>query len=580
MKDANSIKNLKLIENLLFYLFLLGNLVPLFYSYYVGSLDGPKHLQIANIIKELLSGNELFAKYFELSPIYTANLFGNYFIALLRFIFPAWLSEKILLSFYVILLATGFRYLIYSITEKPNLSYFLIFPFTYTSLFLMGYYNYSIAFGFFFYTVGYYIRNYNNMNILTVCKFMILILLTYYSHFFVYIFLLGVLGALTLNAILFEYKRKGVFELKALVNRISKVILAFSPSLILSFLYLRLILKQPVSEEGNLINRLADLSELRILIGFVHTEELPMTRFLFLTLLALVVFTLIVLISKYFVKRNNNPNENTFNNEKLVWSFFVVFFFGLYFLMPNNLNASGNILPRILIFAIYFLLVWLSLTRTPFWINIFIVAAILYYGITNYPIHVKYRQQFDKLIMEIKTIEQELPANCILLSKNYMDNWVMYHFQTYIGTDKPILNLYSQSISPLFAINWSEARPLSFVGAKYAHDFTEVYNLPDAKGTFFSEYIAILGKSEFDNLPETNELKTLLLRDYKVRSDIQNSLLTLYQLDIMDDIEFIMDSITKDQPYFEKLKHKALSTGLALEDVKLREAIWLYDSNK
>jgi hypothetical protein len=565
---------------ILFYVFLAANLTPLFFTYFVGSLDGPKHLQIANIITELWKGNDLFADYFELSPKYTANIFGHYFLASLMMGLPAWLAEKLLLSFYVILLATGLRYLIFSITKKPGYSYFLIFPLTYTSLFLMGYYNYSIAFGFLFFSVGYYIRNYSNMSWLRVIKLMVLILLTYYTHFFVYGFLIFTLGAYTLHDIFICYLKRGKIEMKPIINKLKKLVLAALPTLILSVAYLKLILEQPTSDGGNEFNRWAYLSEFRILMGFVPSEELPMTRFLFWVILILVLYIAGTLLFKYIRTKQASLNFNVFHFEKLFWGFMVFTFFGFYFLMPNNLNSSGNILPRILIMALYLLLVWLSIYKTNFLVNLSVIVAILYYTSTNYSIHVKYRQQLDKIITELKIIEDVIPSNSIIMNCNYLDSWNMYHFQSYIGIDKPLLNINSKAISPLFSVKWREDRPQTFIGAKYSDSFSSYMNLPNVKGTAFAEYVTVVGKWRFENLSNDDSFKSLILRDYIKCKDVENPIVELYSLRIEEDLQVIMDRIKKDKELVRRFKESEKVTKVPFEDFVLRESIWIYEKNK
>ncbi|MDP3443683.1 MAG: hypothetical protein Q8T08_12560, partial [Ignavibacteria bacterium] len=385
------------------------------------------------------------------------------------------------------------------------------------------------------------------MNWLKVLKLMSLILLTYYSHFFVYGFLVITLGAYTLYNIFICYLKRGWSEIKYDITKVKKLTVAVLPSLILSIAYLKLILEQPVSDGGNEFNPWTYLSEFRILMGFVPTEELPMTRFLFWFVFALVLFNAGVLLFKYIRIKQTNPNFNIFHSEKLFWGFMVFTFFAFYFLMPNNLNSSGNILPRILIMVLYLLLVWLSIYKTHLLINISIIVAILYFSCTNYSIHIKYRQQLDEIIANLKIIEDVIPSNSIIMNSNYLDSWNMYHFQSYIGIDKPLLNINSLAISPLFSVKWHESRPQTFIGAKYSDSFSSYMNLPDVKGTAFAEYVTVVGKWRFENFSDDDSFKSLILRDYIKCKDVENTLVELYSLKIEEDIQVIKDSIKEDQ---------------------------------
>lgn len=577
MKNFATSPKKQFIENTLFYFFLIANLLPLYLTYFVGSLDGPKHLQIANIIKELWRGNELFVSYFELSPIYTANILGNYILALERFILPAWLSEKVFLTFYVILITTGFRYFILSITKKPGVAIFFIFPLTYTSLFLMGYYNYSIAFGFTFFAVGYYLRHFDNMNIRNIIGLMILILLTYYSHFFVFGFLISLLGAITIQKAIINFEKNEESVFKSTFLKFRGIFIATAPSLVLSIPYFRLILEQPVSDGGNEFNRWSYLSDFRILIGFVPEEELHLTRFLFWGLIAFTLYHIGLLIYSFVRTRQSIQMQTIFKSQRFGWGILLIFYFGFYFLMPNNLNASGNILPRILVMGLYLLLTWISLRRTHLLINLLVLSMILYFSISINSIHLKYRRHLDQMIIKIKNIEYIIPPNSIVLNRNFLDSWNTYHFQSYIGTDKPYINLNSLAISPLFAVRWAGDRPQTFVGGKFSDNFSSYMNIPNVKGTTIADFVTIVGEWGFNSLPDNNEFKSLILRDYLRQDDENNLIVDLYKLNIRYEIDSLQNKLINNEYDYKMLKEKEVATHLPFVDVVLREAIGIYD---
>jgi len=580
MKRINIGSKGQVFENTLFYVFVIANLLPLLFSYYVGSLDGPKYLQIANIIKELWKGNELFSGYFELSPIYTANIFSNYSLAIMRFFLPAWLSEKMLLVFYVLLLTTGFRYLILSIVKRPGIGIFFIFPFTYTSLFLMGYYNYSIAFGFLFYAVGFYLRKSSEMNWKSTVILAILILLVYYSHFFVFGFLLTILGTLALHKILSAiYIRKTRMNDPQLTG-VFRLLLASIPSLLLTIPYLKLLLIQPVSEGGNAFDPFAFLTSFRILVGFVQEEEIHLTSFLFWILSGFTIFHLGKIIYSIIRNRNSLNVIAIIESRKFVWSILVLVFFGLYIFMPNNLNGSGNILPRILILSIYLLLIWLSINKTHFTVSILILSSILYFTISLYPIHIKYRKQLDKMIIKIKNIEYLIPPNSVILSRTFLDSWNTYHFQAYIGTDKPYVNINSQAISPLFAVRWKNERPRTFLGSELTDGYSLYLNVPDAKTKAIAEYVTVVGEWGFNDLPVTDPFKTIVLRDYTKQNDENNIIVDLFKLNANRSIDSIGHELLRNENSYRKLEEKASTTHISLEDLALREALEVYKQSK
>ncbi|MCK9452476.1 MAG: hypothetical protein M0Q90_12350 [Bacteroidales bacterium] len=524
-------------------------------------------------MKEIWLGNDLFKMYFEISAPYVGNVSGHYILAILRLFLPARIAEKILLSLYVVLLATGFRYLVKGISKTINFSYLLIFPFTYTFLLMMGFYNYSLAFGFLFFALGYYIRHQDNLRLDKLLILSILVLFTYYSHVFVYGFLLMAIGILFINFHVSTYIKERSFDFRYFFIRLSKVLIAIMPSLILAGFYINLILQHPAGKSAlGMFDRWEFLTQMKILVGFVGLEEIPYTQKFFWLLLSLTALSILSIIIRVFNRNFSYVNSNY--NQELVWALLVLVFFALYFFMPNNLNAAGNVLNRILIMALYFLLIWLSIKKMPFIVNFVILLFIAYNSFSIYRIHIKHRQHYDKVITEIKAIEQHIPENSVFLSKNYLEGWVTYHFQTYIGTDSPILNIYSQAISPLFVVKWSETMPQTFVGTNFSHDYTGVSNIPDVSGTVLTDYITIVGKEEFIKGNDDKPLMEAISQYYKEVEDVDNSLVALYKLNIRDEIEEVKSNLSGNQRTIKRLQIKSSETGVPLEDLIMREALW------
>jgi len=567
-------------EEHLFYIFLVGNLIPIYFTPYIGSLDGPKHLQIANIIKELWMGNELFKQYFEFSAFYVGNVLGHYLLAIFRLVFPAWLSEKLLLTFYIVSIATGFRYLIKGINVKPNYVYFFIFPFTYTSLFIMGFYNYSIAFGFLFIATGYYLRHQPNLLPHNIIILILFVLLTYYSHFFVYIFLLTILVFLFLSHNITNLSTVGRNYIPQFFRNLILSVLVVLPSLLLALLYLKLILKNPASDnELQFMDRWLHLKELKVLIGYVGTIELNYTSKLFWILILLNIIIFIQMFLPRNTVKYDHVKNIVANKDTYVWGILVMIFFLLYFIIPNNANAAGNILNRTVIFSLYLWVIWLSIKNMPAIINVLLLIYLAFNMYVMYSFHIEQRKNINCVIENIKAVEEFIPDNSLFLGKNYYNGWLYYHFEAYIGTDKPILNIESKAISPLFAVKWNTKMPQTFLGPYYSHEYTSVSNIPNVAGNNITNYIAIVDKNEFIKNNQNNNIKELIELYYTERKDIDNCLVALYEVSILDEIEAIKSEISNEAQTISRLQTKSYETGVPLNDLLMREAIWYYKLN-
>ena len=177
-----------IVEKYLFLLFALLNLLPLFLVKYTSSLDGPQHLYVSRAIVELWKSNELFEQFFKINNIIVGNWTGHFLLSVYHFFLPGWIAEKLLLATYMIGLAYSFRFLIFSINNKRSFASFLIFPFTYTTLYHLGYYNYCFATAALLLAFGYWLRIENKLNITNFFVFLMLVVLVYLSHFFVFVF--------------------------------------------------------------------------------------------------------------------------------------------------------------------------------------------------------------------------------------------------------------------------------------------------------------------------------------------------------------------------------------------------------
>jgi hypothetical protein len=90
-------------EPLLFWVMVFIGILPLLLSKYYLTLDGPSHLYNGNIIKELFLGRyPEFSNLFNFNPLLVPNWISHILFSLLKFIFPDYITEKIVLSSYFI----------------------------------------------------------------------------------------------------------------------------------------------------------------------------------------------------------------------------------------------------------------------------------------------------------------------------------------------------------------------------------------------------------------------------------------------------------------------------------------------
>ena len=147
----------------LFLALLLIHIFPIWFFRYFPSQDGMNHVYNAYLLKEyhnpaLYKTREIFQLNLTLFP----NWMSHVIMAGLMFIVPPLIAEKILLTLCIAIVPLSLLYFLRGIDRDSTLYVWLGFLFSFNYLLHMGFYNFSLSFGLFFLTVGYWWRHRNN----------------------------------------------------------------------------------------------------------------------------------------------------------------------------------------------------------------------------------------------------------------------------------------------------------------------------------------------------------------------------------------------------------------------------------
>lgn len=171
---------------------------------YFPSQDGPAHLSTASTLAHLGDPDwPVFDKYFTSNwRLSTNQLVAALLIALMTLFEPA-TAEKIIVSLYVLLLPISMLYAISYDKRPANFAAFLIFPFVFSRLAHMGFYNFSIGLAFFLFIVGYALRHYDRPGLRHAGILLALLIASYFVHVMAAacaVIVIGVLAATRLIA--------------------------------------------------------------------------------------------------------------------------------------------------------------------------------------------------------------------------------------------------------------------------------------------------------------------------------------------------------------------------------------------
>jgi hypothetical protein len=168
---------------LLLAIVIMIHLLPLWTFTYFPSLDGPAHLNIANVIRQYYSPDlPIFREYYILNKNPDPNWSTYFVLVSLMSIVPPLVAEKILLSSYVILLPLSTFYALRAIRPTAGLLTLVVSPFIYNRLLHMGFYNFSYSLVLFFFVLGYWLRYRDRLTHHRILTIAFLSLLLYFCH--------------------------------------------------------------------------------------------------------------------------------------------------------------------------------------------------------------------------------------------------------------------------------------------------------------------------------------------------------------------------------------------------------------
>ncbi|MGZ4090002.1 MAG: hypothetical protein ACXVNO_04730 [Bacteroidia bacterium] len=191
--------------------------VALYYCWWQNfypSMDGPSHFYNSLLLKEYFSGNTVIQTNFSLTPFYNPNLFSTYFIALLYCFFSFKTVAFLFFFLYFIFSFYSARALLksYNIRLASLLALCMVLFFN-STLFNLGFYNFSWSIIFLFLIISYFRNNLslNKRSLKVWIIYVLLLVLVYYSNALTFIFYLFYLLVFEVDQIKWK-KKSGINE--------------------------------------------------------------------------------------------------------------------------------------------------------------------------------------------------------------------------------------------------------------------------------------------------------------------------------------------------------------------------------
>ena len=170
---------------------LVIHLLPVWGFKYFPTQDGASHIYNSYVVKEYHKHeNYRLREVYDLNATIFPNWTSHALLVVLLYIFPPLVCEKIVLTLCIGLLPLSLLYFLNSI-QKRNIVFGLLgFLYAYNYLLHMGFYNFVLSMSMFFFTLGYWWRVKDKLQLLNIAVIYILLLVTYLTHYHSYTLLI------------------------------------------------------------------------------------------------------------------------------------------------------------------------------------------------------------------------------------------------------------------------------------------------------------------------------------------------------------------------------------------------------
>ena len=421
-------------------------LPPLLLQYFI-THDGPAHVYSASVIARLLGGDSLNADFYEFNPFPVPNLFGHILLCFLNLFLDGNVSERIVICLYVAALPLSFRYFLLTLNPNGQWASYLCFPFIYSLMFYLGFYNFLLGMPVLFLSLVFFIRNENSLTPKNLAALAMLGLLMYLCHLFILtFFILAVAAIIATDFLRAMQEKKSRESFKPIYRKAGFMALALAPCLLLALAFL---ITHP--EKGDTFGAMIKSEALYNL--FIARPLITLkfdTEFDYAVTISC-AFWLLFLYNIIAFSRNLRFQRKT---ALLVIS---VALLAAYFFVPDQLGSGSFVSHRLLMFFYLFALLWVGTNAIP---NLVKVSSAFFFVMVSL-VFLNYHYQESKSLSanakEYVSVQEAIPKGSIVLPLAYSGNWMHTNISNYISADKNIIMLDNyEAAMTHFPLKWKK----------------------------------------------------------------------------------------------------------------------------
>lgn len=375
-------------------------LLPIWLFPYFPTQDGVSHVYNSQILAAYNNPEYQFRDYYEINWYPFPNWLSHFSLAVLMFVFPSLIAEKIFLSLYVILFPLAIHYFLSAVQRGGRHPLVILsFTFIYNYLFLMGFYNFAVSVPLFFLALGYWWKHKDEMNRTRIILLNLLIVIIYFAHLISYAFILFSIALLAL----FYFRRD--------IKRILITGCYLLPAAILLLIYLPtsdLLAGDPpefgIGRIGALFNNLIGM---HVLVAYDNPPS---------WISAAVSVLLLFLVGVTLWKNRRDPEKSPFGQRAFLC--LAVVLFGLYFILPNAIGPGGWVNDRLAILAVLALFAWFRVLDPLPWKRVFTVLVTLLALVNILYVGVLFKN-LNAEISEFNAFVQRVGKNKVILPLHF-----------------------------------------------------------------------------------------------------------------------------------------------------------------
>lgn len=433
---------------ILFWALLAVHLIPFLAFRWFPTLDGPCHLYNARVILDLLRGDELTGRFFEINPFPEPNWLGHAIMAAVQAIAPAFVAEKVIVLGFALGLPLAFRYCARQFEGHDPLLALLIYPFIMSYPLRMGFFNFCLGLPLMLLTIGAWRACLSGRSRGGVGRFTLLLLVLYFSHLAVALVTLALMIGLTLQ----HGERTGP---QAARTGFQTLALSSLPLLILAALFFLLHSGDgPVSSRFAFTLILQWIADGRPFVS-LSDDEVPYTRVIAMALLIAAIVVLVL-----------HVRDRSLGRLEATWWLASAGGFVAAFVLPDAMASGRFLTPRLLLFAMLFLGLAISTASPPRWLAIPLVVAVT---AADLLVLVKHHERTASLVRDVQeftALASACPDDAVLLPLNYSDNWMHSNLACYTGAIRGTIVLDNyEAATPHMPIRWREGQePYAAIG--------------------------------------------------------------------------------------------------------------------